>query len=94
MDGEALTVADASFDAAFSIFGVMLFSDWRRGLREQARVVRPGGKACVATWAEPPGGGPFVVMGRRSARSFLISNRLQCPLACSPCAMLAGYRPR
>ena len=63
MDGEALTVADASFDAAFSIFGVMLFSDWRRGLREQARVVRPGGKACVATWAEPPGGGPFVVMG-------------------------------
>ena len=37
MDGEALTVSDGSFDAAFSIFGVMLFSDWRRGLREQAR---------------------------------------------------------
>ena len=63
MDGEALTVPDASFDAAFSIFGVMLFSDWRRGLREQARVLRSGGKACVATWAEPPGGGPFVAMG-------------------------------
>ena len=63
MDGEALTVPDASFDAAFSIFGVMLFSDWRRGLREQARVLRSGGKAGVATWAEPPGGGPFVAMG-------------------------------
>jgi SAM-dependent methyltransferase len=63
MNGEALTVADESFDAAFSIFGLMLFSDWRRGLREQVRVFRPGGKACVATWAEPPGGGPFVAMG-------------------------------
>ena len=63
MDGEALTVPDASFDAVFSIFGVMLFSDWRRGLREQARVLRSGGKACVATWGEPPGGGPFVAMG-------------------------------
>ena len=63
MDGEALTVPDASFDAAFSIFGVMLFSDWRRGLQEQARVLRSGGKACVATWGEPPGGGPFIAMG-------------------------------
>jgi SAM-dependent methyltransferase len=59
----ALTVPDASFDAAFSIFGVMLFSDWRRGLREQARVLRSGGKACVTTWGEPPGGGPFIAMG-------------------------------
>ena len=50
MNGEALTVPDASFDAAFSIFGVMLFSDWRRGLREQARVLRSGGKL-----ASPPG---------------------------------------
>ena len=62
MDGEALTVPDASFDATFSIFGVMLFSDWRRGLREQTRVLRSGGKACVATWGEPPGGGPFIAM--------------------------------
>jgi SAM-dependent methyltransferase len=63
MDGEALTVPDGSFDAAFSIFGVMLFSDWRRGLQEQPRVLRSGGKACVATWGEPPGGGPFIAMG-------------------------------
>ena len=40
----------------------MLFSDWCRGLREQARVLRSGGKACVATWGEPPGGGPFIAM--------------------------------
>jgi SAM-dependent methyltransferase len=62
MDGEALAVPNASFDAAFSMFGVMLFADWRRGLREQARVLRSGGKACVATWGEPPGGGPFIAM--------------------------------
>jgi ubiquinone/menaquinone biosynthesis C-methylase UbiE len=62
MDGQALEVPDASFDTAFSIFGVILFADWRQGLREQARVLRTGGKACVATWGEPPGGGPFIAM--------------------------------
>ena len=62
MDGEALEFGAQSFDAAFSIFGVMLVSDWRRGLREQARVLRVGGKGCVATWRDPPGGGPFVLM--------------------------------
>jgi ubiquinone/menaquinone biosynthesis C-methylase UbiE len=62
MDGEALELEDNSFDVAFSIFGVMTFSDWRRGLKEQARVLRPGGKGCIATWHRPPGGGPFLVM--------------------------------
>lgn len=62
MDGEALDIEDGSFDAAFSIFGAMTFSDWRRGLREQARVLRHGGKGCVASWRKPPGGGPFMIM--------------------------------
>lgn len=62
MDGEALGLADAAFDAAFSIFGVMLFSDWQKGLAEQARVLRHGGSGCVATWVHPAGGGPFEVM--------------------------------
>jgi len=62
MDGEDLRLADASFDAAFSIFGVILFPNWRKGLREQARVLRPGGVGCVATWRSLPGGGPFMVM--------------------------------
>jgi ubiquinone/menaquinone biosynthesis C-methylase UbiE len=93
VDGEALAGPDASFDAAFSIFDVMLFADWRRGLREQARVLRSGGKACVATWGEPPGGCPFIAMSARSARSFLVSARLRPPRACSPCPMPTGYRP-
>ena len=62
MDGEDLQLADGCFDLAFSIFGVSLFADWRKGLREQYRVLTPGGKASVATWKTPLGGGPFVVM--------------------------------
>ena len=55
MDGEALDLPDASFDAAFSVFGVMLFTNWQAGLAEMARVVRPGGIASVATWKDPNG---------------------------------------
>ncbi|NIJ19741.1 ubiquinone/menaquinone biosynthesis C-methylase UbiE [Sphingomonas naasensis] len=50
MDGQALDLPDASFDAVFSVFGVMMFPDWRRGLAEMARVTRPGGHGVVATW--------------------------------------------
>lgn len=62
MDGQALTFAEGSFDAAVSIMGVTLFPDWLTGLSEQARVLRPGGKSVVATWRTLPGGGPFVIM--------------------------------
>ncbi|MGY6251353.1 class I SAM-dependent methyltransferase [Bosea thiooxidans] len=62
MDGEALAFEDGGFDAACSIFGVMLFADWRKGLEEQARVLRPGGAGCVATWRKSPGAGPFHIM--------------------------------
>jgi SAM-dependent methyltransferase len=64
MDGQALEIEDDSFDVAFSIIGVNLFADWRTGLQEMARVVRPGGQGCVATWHRPPGGGPFVIMAQ------------------------------
>jgi ubiquinone/menaquinone biosynthesis C-methylase UbiE len=53
MDGQALTFADASFDAAISVFGVILFPDAVRGLAELRRVVRPGGKIVVVTWTDP-----------------------------------------
>lgn len=50
MDGQKLDLPDGSFDAAFSMFGVMLFADARAGLAEMARVTRPGGLGVVATW--------------------------------------------
>jgi ubiquinone/menaquinone biosynthesis C-methylase UbiE len=49
-DGMALPWPDASFDAAFSMFGLMFFPDRSRGFRELARVVRSGGRAVVATF--------------------------------------------
>ena len=47
-DGQALSFADRSFDAAISMFGVMLFPDHQAGLREMARVLRQAGAAEVA----------------------------------------------
>lgn len=64
MDGQLLNFPDASFDAAASIVGASIFQDWKRGLAEQVRVLRPGGRAAIATWRTLPGGGPFVVMAQ------------------------------
>jgi SAM-dependent methyltransferase len=50
MDGMALTVPDASFDAAISVFGVILFPDAGLGMREIARALKPGGRAAIVTW--------------------------------------------
>jgi SAM-dependent methyltransferase len=50
-DGQALPFADASFDAAFSMFGLMFFPDRERGFAELHRVLAPGGVAVVSSWA-------------------------------------------
>ncbi|WP_235562685.1 class I SAM-dependent methyltransferase [Brevundimonas sp. Root1423] len=69
MDGQALDLPDGDFDAAFSVFGVMLFPDWEKGLRELHRVVRPGGRVVLVTWAHARGAGPAVLFdtARREA---------------------------
>jgi SAM-dependent methyltransferase len=53
MDGEDLAFPDASFDAAISVLGVILFPDAVRGLSELRRVVRPGGRIALITWTAP-----------------------------------------
>jgi ubiquinone/menaquinone biosynthesis C-methylase UbiE len=67
MDGQALDLPDASFDRACSVFGVPLFPDWRTGLREMARVLRPGGRAVVAVADNGHGFGPnqFLAQARQ-----------------------------
>ncbi|MFE3187693.1 class I SAM-dependent methyltransferase [Nocardia sp. NPDC059240] len=50
-DGQELRYAGDTFDAAFSMFGVMFFPDRGRGFAELCRVVRPGGTAVVSSWA-------------------------------------------
>ena len=49
-DGQALPYPDASFDAAFSMFGLMFFPDRARGFAELHRVLVPGGRAVVSSW--------------------------------------------
>jgi ubiquinone/menaquinone biosynthesis C-methylase UbiE len=53
MDGHALDLADASFDMAGSQFGVMLFPDMPKGIREMVRVVRPGGRVLLNVYGDP-----------------------------------------
>ncbi len=53
MDGQHLAFADASFDAALSVFGVILFPDAEAGLAELRRVIRPRGRVALITWTEP-----------------------------------------
>jgi ubiquinone/menaquinone biosynthesis C-methylase UbiE len=53
MDGQDLTLPAGSVDVAASLFGLMFFPSPDRGLRQLLRVLRPGGRALVATWASP-----------------------------------------
>jgi len=56
-DGQRLPFAAGTFDAAFSMFGLMFFPDRGAGFRELARVLKPGCPALVSSWV--PFAGPF-----------------------------------
>jgi ubiquinone/menaquinone biosynthesis C-methylase UbiE len=49
-DAEALDVADGSFDAVTSIFGVMFTADQERAAAELLRACRPGGTIALVNW--------------------------------------------
>lgn len=51
-NGMELPYADATFDAGFSMFGLIFFPDRARGFAELRRVLRSGAWAAVASW--PP----------------------------------------
>lgn len=53
MDGHALDLDDNSFDMAGSQFGVMLFPDMLRGVREMTRAVKPGGRVLILAYGDP-----------------------------------------
>lgn len=63
MDGQALELPDRSFDVAASIFGLLFFPDHDKGIREMLRVLVPGGRALISTWAPPPRGEMSRIMG-------------------------------
>jgi SAM-dependent methyltransferase len=51
MEGEALALADGSFDAATFRWGPMLLNDPVRGLSEVRRVLKPGAWLATSVWA-------------------------------------------
>jgi SAM-dependent methyltransferase len=53
MDGHALELDDNSFDMAGSQFGVMLFPDMPKGIREMVRVVKPSGRVLMNVYGDP-----------------------------------------
>lgn len=52
-DGTVLPFADATFDAVTISYGLRNIVDFRAGLREMARVTKPGGKLAVAEFSTP-----------------------------------------
>jgi SAM-dependent methyltransferase len=53
MDGHALQLCNDTFDVAGSQFGVMLFPDMPRGIREMVRVIKPGGRVLIHAYGDP-----------------------------------------
>jgi SAM-dependent methyltransferase len=52
MDAEALSFADATFDAVTCAFTLFFLPHPERAAAEFARVARPGGRVIVSTWGE------------------------------------------
>ena len=61
-DGQALPFADASFECAFSMFGLIFFPDRAAGFRELRRVLVPGGRAVVSAWVPMEQVGPLAAI--------------------------------
>ena len=53
MDGQALAVPDAWFDASASILGLIFFPDIPRGISELRRVLRSNGRTAIVCWNDP-----------------------------------------
>ena len=55
IEGDALSLsfADETFDAVTIAFGLRNFSNWRDGLEELRRVLKPGGKLAILEFSTP-----------------------------------------
>ena len=51
---EALPFADGVFDGAMIAFGIRNVPDYRQGLREMRRILKPGGRLVVLEFSTPP----------------------------------------
>lgn len=94
-DGTALPYPDDTFDAVTIAYGLRNFADVDAGLREFARVLRPGGRLVVLEFPPPPQGAfgrafrlyftrvvPWLgglVSGRRAAYAYLPASVMAFP---------------
>lgn len=53
MDGENLTLEDATFDAVISRVGLIYFPDQQKALKEMLRVLKHGGKVAAIVYSTP-----------------------------------------
>lgn len=79
MDGQMLDLPDEHFDLSFSTFGLMHFSDWRRGLAELARVTRDGGRGGITVWEHHYGAGPFILLHEAWRLAFPAKEEMEAP---------------
>ena len=63
-DAAGLTLADGSVDGILCRWGLMLVPDMDAAAAEVARVLRPGGRAAVAVWADPDANDWITAAGR------------------------------
>lgn len=89
-DALDLPYTDDSFDAATVGFGARNFSDLGRGLREMARVVRPGGRVVVLEFTTPSRPPLSVFYKVWFDRAVPVLGRITAPLA----ALLPKRGPR
>lgn len=69
-DGMNLSFEDKTFDAATIAFGLRNFSNWKDGLIELHRILKPGGKLVILEFSSP------VLPGFRQAFQFYFSHVL------------------
>jgi ubiquinone/menaquinone biosynthesis C-methylase UbiE len=50
-DGQDLPLVEAHYDMGVSMFGLMFFPDRVRGMKEFFRVLKPGGRVVIGSWA-------------------------------------------
>jgi len=78
-DALALPFRPGSFDLAIVTFGVRNLDDWRAGLSEIARVLRPGGRLGVLELFRAESAGPRLVHGAYNRLALPVLGRILSP---------------